>query len=211
MVDFIVVNVPSVYNVILDRPSLNTMRAVGSTYHLMMKFPAEGGVGYLRGNQRETRRCYAIVVKKGSVKQVLIITVLDPKGPTEDSFVEDLEKILLNEVDLSKTVQLRTLNVDPDHKPVKQKRRPFDGELYEAIADEVSILLDAGFIEEIYYPEWIANTVLVKKANEKGRVCVDLNKAWLKDNFPLPRIDQLVDSIAGHELLSFMEAYSGYN
>jgi hypothetical protein len=66
----------------------------------------------------------------------------------------------------------------------------------------------------VYYPEWIANVVLVKKANRKWRVCVDysdLNKACSKDSFPLPRIDQLVDSTAGHEMLSFLDAYSGYN
>ncbi|KAL5548489.1 hypothetical protein UlMin_003720 [Ulmus minor] len=61
---------------------------------------------------------------------------------------------------------------------------------------------------------WIANVVLVKKANGNWRVCVDftdLNKACPKDSFPLPRIDQLVDATAGHELLSFMDAYSSYN
>ncbi|XP_058078992.1 uncharacterized protein LOC131227260 [Magnolia sinica] len=67
LVDFLVVNVPSVYNVILGRPSLNAMRAVVSTYHLMMKFSTEGRVGYLRGDQREARKCYAIAVRKGSV------------------------------------------------------------------------------------------------------------------------------------------------
>lgn len=64
------------------------------------------------------------------------------------------------------------------------------------------------------YPEWLANVVLVKKSNGKWRMCVDftdLNKACPKDNFPLPRIDLLVDSTAGHELLSFMDAFSGYN
>ena len=39
----------------------------------------------------------------------------------------------------------------------------------------------------------------------------DLNKTWPKDNFPLPRIDQLVDSIARHKLLTFIDAFSGYN
>ena len=55
---------------------------------------------------------------------------------------------------------------------------------------------------------------MVKKANEKWRMCVDftnLNKAYPKDSYPLPRIDQLVDSTAGHKLLSFMDAFSGYN
>ena len=80
--------------------------------------------------------------------------------------------------------------------------------------EEVTKLLTAGFIREVYYPGWFANVVLVKKANGKWRMCVDfmdLNKACSKDSFPLPRIDQLVDSTAGHKLLTFMDAFSGYN
>ena len=80
--------------------------------------------------------------------------------------------------------------------------------------DDVNKLLSAGFIREVYYPDWLANVVLVKKANEKWRMCMDfmdLNKACLKDSFPLPRIDQLVDSTAGHKLLMFMDAFSAYN
>ena len=79
---------------------------------------------------------------------------------------------------------------------------------------EVDKLLNAGSIKEANYPEWLANVVLVKKANGEWRVCVDytdLIKACPKDCFPLPRIDQLVDTTAGHQLLSFMDSYSGYN
>ena len=75
-------------------------------------------------------------------------------------------------------------------------------------------LLEAGFIREVFYPEWLANVVMVKKNNDKRRMCVDfidLNKACPKDSFPLPRIDQLVDSTVGHKLLNFMDALSGYN
>ena len=66
----------------------------------------------------------------------------------------------------------------------------------------------------MYYPDWLANVVMVKKENGKWRMCVDftnLNKAYLKDSYPLPRIDQLVDSTVGHKLLSFMDAFPGYN
>ena len=66
----------------------------------------------------------------------------------------------------------------------------------------------------MYYLDWLANVVMVKKANGKWRMCVDftdLNKACPKDSYPLPRIDQLMDSTAGHKLLSFMDAFLGYN
>ncbi|KAL5550679.1 hypothetical protein UlMin_000855 [Ulmus minor] len=111
-------------------------------------------------------------------------------------------------------VIVHRLNIDPNFKPIKQKRQTFNAERYMAINTEVDKLLKAGFIEEANYPNWIANVVLVKKANGNWRVCVDftdLNRACPKDSFPLPRIDQLVDATAGHELLSFMDAYSGYN
>ena len=66
----------------------------------------------------------------------------------------------------------------------------------------------------MYNPNWLANVVMVKKANGKWRMCVDfmdLNKAYPKDSYPLPWIDTLVNSTARHQLLSFMDAFSGYN
>ena len=95
-----------------------------------------------------------------------------------------------------------------------QPRRAFSGERYQAIGEEVDKLLAADFIREAEHPKWVSNVVMVKKPNGKWRICIDykdLNKACPKDSFPLPRIEQLVDATAGHELLSFMDAYSGYN
>ena len=66
----------------------------------------------------------------------------------------------------------------------------------------------------VEYPEWLANVVPVPKKDGKVRVCVnfrDLNKASPKDDFPLPHIDMLVDSTAGHPMLSFMDGFSKYN
>uniref|UniRef100_A0A2N9I2V6 Reverse transcriptase domain-containing protein n=1 Tax=Fagus sylvatica TaxID=28930 RepID=A0A2N9I2V6_FAGSY len=106
------------------------------------------------------------------------------------------------------------LNVDPSLRLVKQKRRVFAPERNNAIMEEVDKLLAANFIREVFYPDWLANVVMVKKSTGKWRMCVDftdLNKACPKDSFPLPRIDQLVDSTAGHKLLTFMDAFSGYN
>ena len=112
------------------------------------------------------------------------------------------------------TVITHRLNVSPSFKPVKQKRRSFAPERHKAINEEVGKLLQENAIREVGYPEWLANVVLVKKENGKWRLCfdfTDINRACPKDNFPLPRIDLIVDATSSHELLNFMDAFSGYN
>ena len=93
------------------------------------------------------------------------------------------------------------LNVYPSSKPIRQKKRVFAPKQDKAIKEEVQKLTTAQFIREVYYLDWLANVVMVKKANGKWRICVDftdLNKTCPKDSYHLPRIDQLVDSTASH-------------
>lgn len=111
-------------------------------------------------------------------------------------------------------VAIHSLNVNPNVKPVKQKRRHFGGEKDRIIEKEVKKLPEAGHIRRIRYPSWLSNAVLVKKSEDKWRMCIDfrdLNKACPKDHYLLPRIDQLVDSTAGCEMLSMMDASQGYH
>jgi len=99
-------------------------------------------------------------------------------------------------------------------KPAKQRLRRFDDERHRAIGEEIAKLLAVGFIREVFHSDWLANPVLDKKKTGKWRMCVDytgLNKACPKDHFPLPRIDQIIDSTSGCEILSFLDAYSGYH
>ena len=106
------------------------------------------------------------------------------------------------------------LDIKPGYKPVKQKLRHQGKERIEAAKEEVEKLLKARFIRECKYSEWLSNVVLVKKSNGKWRMCVDftdLNMACPKYDYPLPKIDRLVDSTAGHTLLSFMDANAGYH
>lgn len=106
------------------------------------------------------------------------------------------------------------LSVNLSARPIKQKKRAFTADMNRAIIEEVDKLLKARFIREVTYPDYFANVVLVKKNNDKWRMCIyftDLNKACPKDSFPLPRIDALVDSTSRHALLSFMDAFSSYN
>jgi hypothetical protein len=106
-----------------------------------------------------------------------------------------------------------SLDILPHSRTVQQRLRRFDEERRRAIGVELRKLL-AGFIKEVFHPTWLANPVLVKKKNVKWRMCVNytsLNKACPKVPFPLPRIDQIVDSTAGCELLCFLDAYSEYH
>lgn len=99
-------------------------------------------------------------------------------------------------------------------KPVVQRKRKMGEEKRKAVDEEVKKLQEAHFICEIKYPTWLANTILVKKASGKWRMCVDytdLNMACPKDPYPLPSIDHLIDNASGYKTLSFMDAYSGYN
>ena len=115
---------------------------------------------------------------------------------------------------IDSSIIVHRLNVSPTSSPIRHKKRVFAQERDKAIAEEVRKLLEANFIQEVYYFDWLANVVMVKKANGKWRMCVDftdLNKTCPKDSYPLPRIDTLVDSTARHQLLSFMDAFSGYN
>jgi ribonuclease HI len=106
------------------------------------------------------------------------------------------------------------LKINPDARPVSQKHRRQFVEQQDFIRKEVRKLLDAGFIEEVHHPIWLANPVIVPKANWKLRMCIDytsLNKAYPKDSYPLPCIDQIVDSTSRCDLLSFLDAYSGFH
>jgi hypothetical protein len=106
------------------------------------------------------------------------------------------------------------LKIHPDANPVSQKPRKQSVERQDFIRKEVRKLLDTGFIEEVHHPIWLANPVIVPKANGKLRMCINytsLNKACPKDPYPLPRIDQIIDSTSGCDLLSFLDAYSGFH
>ncbi|KAL8464668.1 hypothetical protein ACS0TY_034245 [Phlomoides rotata] len=107
------------------------------------------------------------------------------------------------------------LKIDPKREPISQKRRKLGPDKYVALTEEVKKLLDNRLIEIAHdEPQWVSNVVLVKKTNDKWRLCIDctdLNDVCPKDNFPMPHIDHLVDSTAGQEMMSFMDAFAGYH
>ena len=115
---------------------------------------------------------------------------------------------------LDPTIIEHHIDTWPDVPPVRQKQRPIHPSKLPAVKAEIKKLRKAGFIYPIAYTTWVSNPVPVNKKQGTIRVCTDfrdLNRACPKDNFPTPFIDQLIDACAGHEVLSFMDGFSGYN
>lgn len=108
-----------------------------------------------------------------------------------------------------------SLEIYKDAKPIKQTTCRLSEPKRLAVGEEIDRLLKANFIREIKISTWLANPVLVPKKNtDILRMCIDytsVNKHCPKDNFPLPRIHQIIDSTAGCQRLSLLDAYSGYN
>ena len=201
-VNFLVVDCSSPYNAIIGRPTLNSWKAVTSTYHLSVKFPTENRVGEIQGDQLVARECYLAVPAMDEQAQMMNIeerrVVAEP--------IEALENISLDEDDPEKSTKIwadleekikkdhirflrenidvfawshedmpgidlsfitHRLNVYPSSKPVRQKKRVFVPERDNAIKEEVQKLTVVKFIREVYYPDWLANVVMVKKVNGK--------------------------------------------
>ncbi|XP_073119986.1 uncharacterized protein [Henckelia pumila] len=141
-----------------------------------------------------------------SVKQRLV----DCLKKNKDVFAWSVSEL----TGISAEIMVHRLNILAGVRPIKQKKRHFGPEKDKVIKKEVDELFKSGHIREVQFPTWLSNVVLVPKSSGKWRMCVDfrdLNKACPKDCYPLPRIDQLVDSTAGHQYLCFMDAYQGYH
>ena len=152
-------------------------------------------------------------------RQVTISAALEPEEECE--LLEFLNKnkdvfaLLASDLrGVSREIIEHKLDIDPKIKPKKKKLRKMSDNKVEAVKAEVQRLLDAKVIREVKYPTWLANIVPVKKKNGKWRMCIDftdLNKACPKDDFPLPRIDKVVDDASNSQLMSLLECFSGYH
>ncbi|GAB2279186.1 hypothetical protein Dimus_039334 [Dionaea muscipula] len=151
------------------------------------------------------------VVQIGTLMQPdLRLQLIDFLRQNRDVFALSTDEM----VEISRDVIEHALSTNPTKRAIKQKRRRLGGERVDAVKEEVQKLLAARIIREVFYPEWLANSVLVKKPNGSWRMCIDftdLNNACPKDSYPLPDIDTLVDPTSGHDMLSFMDAFSGYH
>ncbi|GKC48867.1 hypothetical protein Tco_1071612 [Tanacetum coccineum] len=94
------------------------------------------------------------------------------------------------------------------------KKQAIAKERSEAIMTEVSKLVEARILKAVLFPKWVSDPVMVKKTNGTCHMCIDftsLNKAFPKDSYPFPEIDQKVESLEGFKLKCFLDAYKGYH
>nr|ABA95029.1 retrotransposon protein, putative, Ty3-gypsy subclass [Oryza sativa Japonica Group] len=120
---------------------------------------------------------------------------LDPSDSTKTANNKDIFAWKPSDMPgIPREVIEHSLHVKEDAKPIKQRLRRFAQDRKDAIKEELTKLLAAGFIKEVLHPDWLANPVLVRKKTGQWRMCVDytdLNKSCPKDPFGLPRIDQI--------------------
>ncbi|XP_052289962.1 uncharacterized protein LOC127899863 [Citrus sinensis] len=204
MLDFVVVEEKSPYHIILRRPFMRVSQCVISTHYLALKYRVNGVVGVVKGDQRIARICYAT-----ATKETLQVTTLDSRGDSKKGRqepTEKLEEVLVSKDDPSKVVKIES--------GLSEATR---GELIRYLQSHADIFAwsyeDMLGIDPVVACHKLAIRKGARPMRQK-RKCFnrkDLNKACPKDSFPLPKIDQLVDSTAGHSLLSFMDTFSGYN
>ena len=104
--------------------------------------------------------------------------------------------------------------VKPDQNPFRQKLRRINPRLFLSIEKEVNKIFKAGIIVPITFSDWMSNLVLVRKKTGEIRLCIDfrnLNKVSLKDNYPLPKMDHILQKVVGASRMSLLDGYSGYN
>ena len=104
--------------------------------------------------------------------------------------------------------------IEENSRPIRQPQRRMNPNLREIVKEELQKLLNVNFIYPISDSRWVSPLAIVPKKNGKWRVCIDyreLNKATLKDHFPLLFIDQVLDTLAGKKYFSFLDGFSGYN
>ena len=158
----------------------------------------------------------------GTLDQPKEIRIISSLSPDERSRLIDLLRSYLDVFAWSyedmpgfdSSIVQNHLPILPYARPVKQKLRRLHPRWSLQVKEEIQKKLSVGFLSVVDYSMLLANVVHVPKKDGKVRVCVyfhDLNQASRKDGFPLPHIDMLVDSTAGHSMLSFMDGFSWYN
>nr|GEW65836.1 reverse transcriptase domain-containing protein [Tanacetum cinerariifolium] len=224
--NFMVVRSPSLYNGIIGRPGVRRIQAVSSTAHGMLKFLVTGGTVTSRSNMIIPLEC--TMVSGPGTQQPVIDQVIEEKiyvaihteypeqtiaiGSTlTEKGRKELCSLLRHNLDIfawkpadmtgvPRHIAEHMLNIREGCLPVRQKKMGQAPERNKTIHEEVEKLVNNGIMKKVHYHSWLSNSVMVKKHDDRWRICVDfkdLNKACLKDGYPLPEIDWKIESLCG--------------
>ncbi|GKF39688.1 hypothetical protein Tco_0119749, partial [Tanacetum coccineum] len=214
---------PSPYNGIIGRPGVRKLQAVLSTVHGRLKIPVEGGIITLKSNRLVPLECamvsgqeWTLLATKPIVEErikvainleypkhtVIIGSTLIEEGHNKlcSLLQRNLDIFSLKPADMTgvpRHIVEHHLNVWEGCSPVRQKKRGQAADRNQAIQEEVGKLMEARIMKKVHYHDWLSNPVMVKKHDDTWSLCVDfkdLNKACLKDGYPLPEIDWKVES-----------------
>ncbi|GJX89955.1 reverse transcriptase domain-containing protein [Tanacetum coccineum] len=238
--NFKIVRSPSSYNGIIGRPGIKEIQAVPSTAHEMIKFPVKGGIVTIRSTIFSPMECATVAATPKHIKEkakkcvedfqvaihpdfpdqkISIGGTLSTKGRTELCVLlkRNLDIFAWQPADMTgvpRSIAEHKLNIREGYSPIRQKKRGQAPERTKAIQAEVQKLVEAGIMREVYYHDWLSNSVMVKKHDGSWRMCVDftdLNKACPQDCYPLPEIDWKIESLCDYPFKCFLDAYKGYH
>ncbi|GJV87468.1 hypothetical protein Tco_1531406 [Tanacetum coccineum] len=237
--NFMVVRSPSPNNGIIGRSGVRRIRAVPSTAHIMLKFPVICGTVTLRSNKIIPPECIMVsgpgvpqpVINQATEEKIQV--AIHPEYPEQTIAIgstlteegrKELCGLLRHNLDIfswkpadmtrvPRHIAEHRLNICEGRLLIRQKRGQAP-ERNKAIYEEVEKLVDDDIMKEVHYHSWLSNPVMVKKHDGSWRMCVDfkdLNKACLKDGYPLPEIDWKVESLCGYHFKCLLDAYKGYH
>ncbi|GJV18604.1 reverse transcriptase domain-containing protein [Tanacetum coccineum] len=209
--DFMIVRSTSPYKGIIGRPGLRKIHAVPSTTHVMIKFPAMGGILMLRSSKIIPIECAMVSgpedqplpVKK--VKEERVKVAINPEYP---------EQTVMIGSNLTKKARVKMCNLLQRSLDVFAWTPTDMTGIPRHIAEHRLNVREAAGSRDHEGNDWLSNPVMVNKHDDSWRMCVDfkdLNKACPKDGYPLPEIDWKVEYLCGLPFKSFLDAYKGYH
>lgn len=205
--NFLIVQAPSPYYVILGRPGLMKLGAVASTIHGMMKFPTPQGIATVVSQRRlECQQVRMIGESEENEEQVQINPLYSDQMITIGKRMTEITKRKLitmltescdvfawhpeNMIGIPREIAAHRLGVYKHVEPVVQKKRILAPDRSRAACKEVDQLVKADILREVQYRTWVANPVMVPKGDNSWRMCVDfkdINNACPKDAYPYRR------------------------
>eukprot|EP00253_Pinus_taeda_P016371 PITA_16371 len=236
LMDVVVTDIPPRFGMLLSRSwgaKLKGSLQLDFSYATILVF------GQMRKLYREKKMKYMITSKEKPMNHPInyVHTDLESFVLYFDSFndvnsqlveVDDITEItenfravlhqerqrLENLKEYNKSIIQHVIPIKPNQKPFRQKLRRINPKSLPSIEKEVNQLYKAGIVVRIRFSEWISNLVPVQKKTGEIRLCIDfrnLNKVSLKDNYPLPKMDHILQRVVGASCMSLLDGYSRYN